>query len=162
MKAEESLASHFNILNRGGMDANENFSSQFSSAVSSSLDVFDVVDASLLTSIDRESTNSFEFTDLDHMLFFAFLKIYPFFWQIHWNSIMVHMLRSTPWSSHAVKTLIDPKSDHSHKIIEITNNAWKYLLDGNLVSFKITICIKLTQKNATYQILQLVFKFWWR
>ncbi|KAL0655815.1 hypothetical protein Bca4012_076399 [Brassica carinata] len=53
MKAEESLASHFNILNRGGMDANENFSSQFSSAVSSSLDVFDVVDASLLTSIDH-------------------------------------------------------------------------------------------------------------
>ncbi|KAF2553551.1 hypothetical protein F2Q68_00034626 [Brassica cretica] len=31
-KAEESLSSHFNILNRGGMDANENFSSQFSSA----------------------------------------------------------------------------------------------------------------------------------
>ncbi|KAL0683974.1 hypothetical protein Bca4012_050822 [Brassica carinata] len=52
-KAEESLSSHFNILNRGGMDANENFSSQFSSAVSSSLDVFDVVDASLLTSIDH-------------------------------------------------------------------------------------------------------------
>ena len=41
-------------LKRGGMDANENLRSQFSSAVSSSLDVFDAANASLLTSIDRE------------------------------------------------------------------------------------------------------------
>ncbi|CDY13291.1 BnaC06g14660D [Brassica napus] len=34
--------------------------------------------------------------------------------------------------------LIEPKSDHSHKVIEITNIAWKYLLDENLVSFKIS------------------------
>ncbi|CAF2058438.1 kinesin-like protein KIN-5D isoform X1 [Brassica napus] len=30
--------------------------------------------------------------------------------------------------------LIEPKSDHSHKVIEITNIAWKYLLDENLVN----------------------------
>ncbi|CAF2078169.1 unnamed protein product [Brassica napus] len=29
--------------------------------------------------------------------------------------------------------LIEPKSDHSHKIVEITNNTGKYLLDENLV-----------------------------
>nr|VDD61861.1 unnamed protein product [Brassica oleracea] len=34
--------------------------------------------------------------------------------------------------------LIEPKSDHSHKVIEITNIAWKYLLGENLVSFKIS------------------------
>ena len=45
---------HFNISHRGGMDANENLRSQFSSAVSSSLDVFDAANASLLTSIDCE------------------------------------------------------------------------------------------------------------
>lgn len=48
--------SHLSLqsLNRGGMDANENLRSQFSSAVSSSLDVFDAANGSLLTSIDRE------------------------------------------------------------------------------------------------------------
>lgn len=44
----------FKSLNRGGMDATENLRSQFSSAVSSSLDVFDAANGSLLTSIDRE------------------------------------------------------------------------------------------------------------
>ncbi|WZZ87824.1 hypothetical protein YC2023_116403 [Brassica napus] len=29
--------------------------------------------------------------------------------------------------------LIEPKSDHSHNIVEITNNTGKYLLDENLV-----------------------------
>lgn len=52
------VTSHFNlshgVFNRGGMDANENLRSQFSSAVSSSLDVFDAANGSLLTSIDRE------------------------------------------------------------------------------------------------------------
>ncbi|CAG7866647.1 unnamed protein product [Brassica rapa] len=27
---------------------------------------------------------------------------------------------------------IEPKSDHSHKVVEITISAWKYLLDENL------------------------------
>lgn len=62
------------------MNANEKLRSQFSSAVSSSLDVFDAANASLLTSIDREFINSFEFTDPDQSFFFFFflLKDYPF------------------------------------------------------------------------------------
>ncbi|CDY51080.1 BnaC06g07430D [Brassica napus] len=28
--------------------------------------------------------------------------------------------------------LIEPKSDHSHKVVEIKISAWKYLLDENL------------------------------
>ena len=73
-----SVTFHFNILNRGGIYANENLSSQYSSAVSSSLDVFDAANTSLLTSIDSELTNSFEFTDSDQILFVVLLKIYPF------------------------------------------------------------------------------------
>ncbi|KAH0917749.1 hypothetical protein HID58_025409, partial [Brassica napus] len=63
----------------GGIYANENLCSQYSSAVSSSLDV---ANTSLLTSVNH---------------------------------------------------LIEPKSDHSHNIVEITNNTGKYLLDENLV-----------------------------
>lgn len=50
------VSSHLSLqfLNRGGMDANENLRTKFSSAVSSSLDVFDAANSSLLTSIDRE------------------------------------------------------------------------------------------------------------
>lgn len=60
------------------MDANENLRSQFSTAVSSSIDVFDAANASLLTSIDREFINSFEYTDQDQSFFFFLLKGYPF------------------------------------------------------------------------------------
>ncbi|KAH0873771.1 hypothetical protein HID58_071133 [Brassica napus] len=94
------------LLNRGGMDANENLISQFSSAVSSSLDVFNVANASLLTSIDR---NSLKFNND------ACTRI---------NSMIIP----------CCEDLIEPKSDHSHKVIEITNIAWKYLLDENLVN----------------------------
>ncbi|WZZ03667.1 hypothetical protein YC2023_089588 [Brassica napus] len=114
---------------KGGIYANENLCSQYSSAVSSSLDV---ANTSLLTSVNREITNSFKFADLDQILFVVLLKIYPF------------SLRFAEPSNDACskinsmiipccEDLIEPKSDHSHNIVEITNNTGKYLLDENLL-----------------------------
>lgn len=137
-----SVTFHFNILNRGGIYANENLSSQYSSAVSSSLDV---ANTSLLTSVNREITNSFKFADLDQILFVVLLKIYPF------------SLRFAEPSNDACskinsmiipccEDLIEPKSDHSHNIVEITNNTGKYLLDENLVSFMIQSALNKPRK----------------
>ncbi|CAF2158912.1 unnamed protein product, partial [Brassica rapa] len=75
---------------------------------------------------------SFKFADLDQILFVVLLKIYPF------------SLRFAEPSNDACskinsmiipccEDLIEPKSDHSHNIVEITNNTGKYLLDENLV-----------------------------
>ncbi|KAH0858415.1 hypothetical protein HID58_086676 [Brassica napus] len=96
-----SVTFHFNILNRGGIYANENLSSQYSSAVSSSLDV---ANTSLLTSVNHSLKPSND----------ACSKI---------NSMFIP----------CCEDLIEPKSDHSHNIVEITNNTGKYLLDENLV-----------------------------
>ncbi|KAH0904351.1 hypothetical protein HID58_043854, partial [Brassica napus] len=141
-----SVTYHFNILNIGGIYANENRSSQYSSAVSSSLDV---ANTSLLTSVNREITNSFKFAYLDQILFVVLLKIYPFFS----DSLKPSNDACSKINSMIIpccEDLIEPKSDHSHKIVEITNNTGKYLLDENLVSFMISICIKQTQKNARW------------
>ncbi|KAF2531480.1 hypothetical protein F2Q70_00030161 [Brassica cretica] len=80
---------------RGGIYANENLSSQYSSAVSST---------SLLTSVNHSLKPSND----------ACSKI---------NSMFIP----------CCEDLIEPKSDHSHNIVEITNNTGKYLLDENLV-----------------------------
>lgn len=45
--------------------------------------------------------------------------------------------------------LIELKSDHNHKIVVITDNAGKCLLDEYVVSFKISI----RTKTVTYQTL---------
>ncbi|KAH0942675.1 hypothetical protein BRARA_A02406 [Brassica rapa] len=110
-KAQESLVSlernnvaSVDSIVRGGMDANENLRSQFSSAVSSSLDVFDAANASLLTSIDHS-------LKLDND---ACAKI---------NSMIIP----------CCEDLIELKSDHNHKIVEITDNAGKCLLDEYIV-----------------------------
>ncbi|XP_013602855.1 PREDICTED: 125 kDa kinesin-related protein [Brassica oleracea var. oleracea] len=110
-KAQESLVSlernnvaSVDSIVRGGMDANENLRSQFSSAVSSSLDVFDAANASLLTSIDHS-------LKLDND---ACAKI---------NSMIIP----------CCEDLIELKSDHNHKILEITDNAGKCLLDEYIV-----------------------------
>ncbi|CAF2074717.1 hypothetical protein Bca4012_089304 [Brassica carinata] len=110
-KAQESLVSlernnvaSVDSIVRGGMDANENLRSQFSSAVSSSLDVFDAANASLLTSIDHS-------LKLDND---ACAKI---------NSMIIL----------CCEDLIELKSDHNHKIVEITDNAGKCLLDEYIV-----------------------------
>lgn len=49
--------------------------------------------------------------------------------------------------------LIELKSDHNHKIVEITDNAGKCLLDEYVVSFKILVRTKQTAETATYQTL---------
>lgn len=110
-KAQESLVSlernnvaSVDSIVRGGMDANENLRSQFSSAVSSSLDVFDAANASLLTSIDYS-------LKLDND---ACAKT---------NSMIIP----------CCEDLIELKSDHNHKIVEITDNAGKCLLDEYIV-----------------------------
>ncbi|VVB04678.1 unnamed protein product [Arabis nemorensis] len=110
-KAQESLVSlernnvaSVDSIVRGGMDANENLRSQFSSAVSSSLDVFDAANGSLLTSIDQS-------LQLDND---ACAKV---------NSMIIP----------CCEDLIELKSDHNHKIEEITDNAGKCLLDEYVV-----------------------------
>ncbi|CAD5324962.1 unnamed protein product [Arabidopsis thaliana] len=110
-KAQESLVSlernnvaSVDSIVRGGMDANENLRSQFSTAVSSSLDVFDAANSSLLTSIDHS-------LQLDND---ACTKV---------NSMIIP----------CCEDLIELKSDHNHKIIEITENAGKCLLDEYVV-----------------------------
>ncbi|CAA7036796.1 unnamed protein product [Microthlaspi erraticum] len=110
-KAQESLVSlernnvaSVDSIVRGGMDANENLRSQFSSAVSSSLDGFDAANGSLLTSIDHS-------LKLDND---ACAKV---------NSMIIP----------CCEDLIELKSDHNHKIVEITDNAGKCLLDEYVV-----------------------------
>ncbi|XP_010514907.1 PREDICTED: kinesin-like protein KIN-5D [Camelina sativa] len=110
-KAQESLVSlernnlaSVDSIVRGGMDANENLRSQFSSAVSSSLDVFDAANGSLLTSIDHS-------LQLDND---ACTKV---------NSMIIP----------CCEDLVELKSDHNHKIVEITENAGKCLLDEYVV-----------------------------
>ncbi|ESQ37425.1 hypothetical protein EUTSA_v10002384mg [Eutrema salsugineum] len=110
-KAQESLVSlernnvaSVDSIVRGGMDANENLRSQFSSAVSSSLDVFDAANGSLLTSIDHS-------LKLDND---ACAKV---------NSMIIP----------CCEDLIELKSDHNHKIVEITDNAGRCLLDEYVV-----------------------------
>ncbi|KAH0898376.1 hypothetical protein HID58_047944 [Brassica napus] len=80
--------------------AYENLRSQFFSSVSSSLDVFDAANTSLLTSIDTS-------LELDND---ACAKI--------------NFMTIPCW-----KDLIRLKSDHCYKIVEITDNPGKYLLD---------------------------------
>ncbi|KAG2282336.1 hypothetical protein Bca4012_050857 [Brassica carinata] len=96
----KNLLSVFSILNRGCIYAYENLRSQFFSSVSSSLDVFDAANTSLLTSIDTS-------LELDND---ACAKI--------------NFMTIPCW-----KDLIRLKSDHCYKIVEITDNPGKYLLD---------------------------------
>ncbi|CAH8387090.1 unnamed protein product [Eruca vesicaria subsp. sativa] len=110
-KAQESLVSlernnvaSVDSIVKGGMDANENLRSQFSSAVSSSLDVFDDANASLLTSIDNSLKLDNDACD----------KV---------NSMIIP----------CCEDLVELKSDHNHKIVEITDNAGKCLLDEYIV-----------------------------
>ncbi|XP_010520314.1 PREDICTED: kinesin-like protein KIN-5D isoform X2 [Tarenaya hassleriana] len=89
---------------RGGMDANENLRAQFSSAVSSSLDEVDAANGNLLASIDHS-------LQLDND---ACANV---------NSMIVP----------CCKDLRELKGGHHNKIVEITDNAGKCLLDEYVV-----------------------------
>ncbi|XAR60517.1 Plus-end-directed kinesin ATPase [Bertholletia excelsa] len=101
---EEKNVASLNEIVRGGMEANHNLRAQFSSAVSSALDDAETARKNLLSSIDHS-------LQLDHD---ACGNI---------NSMIVPCCGE----------LRDLKSGHYHKIVEITENAGKCLLDEYVV-----------------------------
>lgn len=97
---EKSNVDSVDSIVRNGMEANQNLRSRFSSALSSALDDVDVANKTLLSSIDHS-------LQLDHDA------------RGNLDSMVVPCCGS----------MRDLRSGHYHKIVEITENAGKCLLD---------------------------------
>lgn len=119
------------------------------SVLSSSLDVFNLLTPAFLLPLTVSFTNSFELTEMDKIFFsFFFAERLPLFLSdpLKLNNDACAKINSMIIPCY--EDLIELKSDHNHKIVEITDNTGKCLLDEYIVSFKISI---LTNQTATYQ-----------